>query len=71
MKKFFIILLIIYSAILSGEELFFDDFETGLGNWNSIINSGQGEWLIYGEPYPNAYNMPPTSSGNVCSADSD
>ncbi len=54
-----------------GDEIFFDDFEAGLGNWNSIINSGVGEWLIYSPPYPNNYNMPPTSSGNVCSADSD
>ncbi|MCF7858770.1 MAG: carboxypeptidase-like regulatory domain-containing protein, partial [Candidatus Cloacimonetes bacterium] len=55
----------------AGDEIFFDDFEAGLVNWNSIINSGAGEWIVYSQPYPNAYNMPPTSSGNVCSADAD
>ncbi len=55
----------------AGDEIFFDDFEAGLGNWNSIINSGAGSWIVYSPPFPNNYNMPPTSSGNVCSADSD
>lgn len=71
MKKILMILFVIFTAFLYAEELFFDDFESGLGNWNSIINSGSNEWIVYSEPYPNSYSMPPTSSGNVCSADSD
>jgi len=55
----------------AGDELFFDDFEAGLGNWNSIVNSGNVEWLIFTPPFGNSYQMPPTSSGNVCSADTD
>ncbi|MCF7858897.1 MAG: carboxypeptidase regulatory-like domain-containing protein [Candidatus Cloacimonetes bacterium] len=71
MKKMIILILILFAMNMFGEELFFDDFEAGLVNWNSIINSGAGEWIVYSQPYPNAYNMPPTSSGNVCSADAD
>ena len=55
----------------AGTVIFFDDFEAGIGNWNVIINSGQGMWTIYAPPYPNLYTLPPTSSGNVCAADSD
>ncbi len=57
------------ALIGAGTEIFFDDFETGLGNWDSITNGG-GEWLIYAPQYPNNYQMPPSSAGNVCSADS-
>ncbi len=60
------------SAMLgAGDEIFFDDFESGLVNWNSIINSGNGEWLIYTPPFPNSYNMPSSSSGNILAADTD
>ncbi|MCF7859368.1 MAG: carboxypeptidase regulatory-like domain-containing protein, partial [Candidatus Cloacimonetes bacterium] len=52
-------------------ELFFDDFEEGIDNWTVINDGGIGLWTIYGEPYPNAYDLPPSSSGNVCAADSD
>jgi hypothetical protein len=54
-----------------GANEFFDDFESGLGNWNVINNGGVGEWMVYGDPYPNSYTMPPASSGNVCAADAD
>ena len=55
----------------AGEVLFFDDFETDLSEWNVINNGGDGLWTIYFPPYPNTYQMPPESSGGVCSADSD
>ncbi len=51
--------------------LFNDDFEAGDENWNIVINSGEGTWMIYSELYPNPYSLPPTSSGNVMAADSD
>jgi len=54
-----------------GDLFFFDDFENGDGNWEVVNNGGDGLWMIYGEPYPNAYNMPEPSAGNVMSADSD
>ncbi len=72
MKNFIIFLLfILLSSSLIAETIFFDDFESGLGNWNSIINSGTGEWLIYSSPFPNTYTMPPESTGNVCAAVAD
>ncbi len=55
----------------AGEVLFYDDFETDLSAWNVINNGGNGVWVIYFPPYPNNYQMPPESSGGVCSADSD
>ncbi len=71
MKKLIFIMFMILATFLNAEVLFFDDFEAGLGNWDSIINSGTGEWLIYGEPFPNTYTMPTTSIGNICVADAD
>ena len=50
---------------------FYDDFEAGSGNWNIIINSGSGAWIVYPEPYPNSYTLPPPSAGNVIAADAD
>ena len=70
-KNFIIIIFLIFTTFLCSEELFFDDFEGGFGNWNVINNGGQGLWTIYAPPYPNSYTLPPPSSGNVCAADSD
>jgi len=70
-KMYFTILFTLCVSFLFCEQVFFDDFEAGIGNWNVINNGGVGLWMIYSPPYPNSYTMPPTSSGNVCSADSD
>jgi len=55
----------------AGEVIFSDDFEGGLGNWTVEANGQPGTWMIYSEPFPNAYNLPPTSTGNICGADAD
>ncbi|MFC1898632.1 carboxypeptidase regulatory-like domain-containing protein, partial [Candidatus Cloacimonadota bacterium] len=52
-------------------ELFFDDFESGLGLWTVVNNGGTGSWVIETPPYPNSYQMPPASSGGVAAADAD
>ena len=72
-KAFLLIIFLVFSTniFLYCEELFFDDFEAGIGNWNVINNGGTGVWQIYGSPYPNMYTLPPSSSGNVCAADAD
>ena len=70
-KVYFVIIFVMLVTYANSELIFFDDFEAGLGNWNVINNGGVGLWTIYSPPYPNSYTMPPTSSGNVCSADSD
>jgi hypothetical protein len=51
--------------------LFFDDFESGLGLWTITNNGGTCDWMIFSPPYPNAYTLPASSSGDVLSADSD
>ncbi len=72
-KAFLFFIFLVFSAniFLYCEELFFDDFEAGIGNWNVINNGGTGVWQIYSPPYPNSYTLPATSSGNVCAADAD
>jgi len=57
----------------TAQDILFDDFEAGIGNWTVVNNgvAGDGVWTIYGEPYPNGYQMPATSFGNVCAADAD
>ncbi|MCF7793961.1 MAG: lamin tail domain-containing protein [Candidatus Cloacimonetes bacterium] len=54
------------------QDIFFDDFESGLGNW-TVENNGQpGGWLIYTDPYPNTYTLPAPAQGtSVCAADAD
>ncbi len=71
MKNFIIVVFLIFTAFLCAEELFFDDFEGGLGNWNVVNNGGTGIWEIFSPPYPNNYTLPATSTGNVCAADAD
>ena len=73
MKKLIILLLIgITLNAVFGEELFFDDFEAGLVNWNVTDEFGGGVvWSIESDPFPNGYTMPPTSTGNLCVADAD
>ena len=53
--------------------LFFDDFEDGVANWENINNGDpeDGSWMLYDEQYPNNYDLPETSSGNIMAADSD
>ncbi|MFC2103058.1 T9SS type A sorting domain-containing protein [Bacteroidota bacterium] len=51
------------------DELFFDDFESGDGNW-AITNTGGCPWQIV--PITNnGYTLPSTASGNVMVADAD
>jgi Carboxypeptidase regulatory-like domain/FlgD Ig-like domain/MAM domain, meprin/A5/mu len=71
MKNLFLILILVFTALLSGIELFYDDFETGLDNWIVENNGGTVDWMLFGDPYPNTYTLPAPSSGNVCVADSD
>ncbi|MCF7869463.1 MAG: carboxypeptidase regulatory-like domain-containing protein, partial [Candidatus Cloacimonetes bacterium] len=52
-------------------ELFFDDFESGLNQWNVVNNGGSGVWGIENPPYPNSYTLPAPSSGGVAAADAD
>jgi len=52
-------------------EVFFDDFENGLGNWTVTNDGGDCVWEIFFPPYPNSYLLPSTSSGGVLSADAD
>jgi hypothetical protein len=53
------------------DTLFFDDFESGLGQWTVTNDGGTCVWEIFSSPYPNAYTLPPTSSGGLLAADSD
>ena len=56
----------------AGDVIFSDDFEGGLGNWVVEQNGQQGTWMIYTHgSFPNAYTLPPTSTGNICGADAD
>lgn len=72
MKKIILVILLVsLNIFLLGEELFFDDFEAGINQWNVINNGGSNVWQIFSSPYPNSYSLPATSSGNVCAADSD
>lgn len=63
------------SVLASGLDiLFFDDFSDTtftFANWIVTNDGGDGVWMVYEEPYPNDYTLPPTSSGNVLSADAD
>lgn len=52
-------------------ELFFDDFESGLSQWNIVNNGGSGVWTAENPPYPNSYTLPAPSLGAVASADAD
>ncbi len=53
------------------DSLFFDDFESGMGQWTVTNNGGNCDWEIFLPTYPNTYTLPPTSSGGVLAADSD
>jgi hypothetical protein len=55
----------------AGSVLFFDDFENSFANWDVINNGGIGMWMIYADPFPNGYTLPPESTGNIACADSD
>jgi hypothetical protein len=63
------------SVLASGQDIiFFDDFSDTtftFANWIVTNDGGDGVWMVYEEPYPNNYTLPPTSSGNVFSADAD
>lgn len=49
--------------------VFFDDFENGDGNWAIETVSGCPWSVVLGSDY--GYTLPPTSTGNVMSADAD
>ena len=51
--------------------IFYDDFESGLGQWIVTNNGGNCVWEIFTPPYPNSYTLPSSSSGGLLTADSD
>ena len=51
--------------------VFFDDFESGIGQWTITNQGGNCDWEIFAPPYPNSYTLPATSSGGLLAADSD
>jgi len=53
------------------DTLFFDDFESGIGQWTVTNNGGNCDWEIFLPTYPNSYTLPTTSSGGILAADSD
>ncbi len=53
------------------DTLFFDDFESGIGQWTVTNQGGNCDWEIRFSPFPNSYTLPPTSSGGILTADSD
>ena len=50
---------------------FFDDFETGTGQWTITNDGGDCVWENFYEPWPNSYTLPETAGGGVLAADSD
>ena len=52
------------------EEIFFDDFSSGLQNWTVINDGGSCVWETI-ELLSRPYTMPPAASGNVLAADAD
>jgi len=53
------------------DTIFFDDFESGIGQWTVTNDGGTCVWEIFLPAYPNSYTLPGTSSGGVLAADSD
>ncbi|RKY92119.1 MAG: hypothetical protein DRQ01_06720 [Ignavibacteriae bacterium] len=53
------------------DTLFFDDFESGTGQWTVTNDGGTCVWEIFLPTYPNSYTLPATSSGGLLAADSD
>ena len=51
--------------------VFFDDFESGTGNWTITNDGGTCVWEIFMPPYPNTYILPPGAGGGLLAADSD
>lgn len=52
-------------------KVFTDDFEGGLGNWTVSNDGGTCTWAIFSSPFPNAYTLPSSSTGDILGADSD
>ena len=50
---------------------FFDDFETGTGQWTVTNDGGDCVWENFYEPWPNSYTLPETAGGGVLAADAD
>ena len=50
--------------------IFFDDFESGIGQWTVTNQGGTCDWEIF-LVYPNSYTLPAASSGGLLAADSD
>ena len=59
----------VYSA--PAVTIFCDDFSGGPTNWTITNNGGTCVWQTFSTPYPNAYTLPPASTGAVFSADAD
>ena len=57
-------------TLRSGVPIFFDQFPN-LVNWMITNNGGTCVWQNFFPPYPNAYTLPPESSGGVLAADAD
>ncbi len=53
------------------DTLFYEDFETGAGNWIITNDGGTCVWEVFNPPYPNSYTLPATSSGGLLAADAD
>jgi len=53
------------------DTIFFDDFESGIGQWTIANQGGNCDWEILFSPFPNSYTLPGTSSGGILAADSD
>ena len=57
-------------TLKSASPIFFDQFPN-LVYWTVTNNGGTCVWQIFNPPYPNAYTLPPESSGGVLAADAD
>jgi len=55
-------------TLKSASPIFFDQFPN-LVYWTVTNNGGTCVWQIFNPPYPNAYTLPPESSGGVLAAD--
>ncbi len=51
--------------------IWMEDFENSDTTWTVTNDGGTADWEVLSEPFPNAYTMPPSSTGKVLAADSD
>jgi len=52
-------------------KVFADDFDGSLAAWNITNDGGTCDWTIFSSPFPNAYTLPPSFTGQILGADSD